>query len=829
MSGLWRILGYDEVALALVEDLEQSHRLALLQGPPGVGKSWLSKGIGALWQRNGGSTVIAEGDRVQSDFGLYPFGFALAGLSAGWDDYAPVATSIARVVEAALGTGGLITSTIEGISSISRGRREPSAVFLEERELTVLHELERLGHGRPILLIADNLHWWDARSLRLLSVLLDSRLQEAFPFLRSIRVLLVQTMEPYQRVAHPSQHAAVVSLAVNRRELERVPLKDFGDVLDALGLQAALGPDAVNTIHSFTGGHLTLARRAAMHINDVGAGSLLDAARASEFVVRLLTERMSELGELGVDAVGLLEVAALLGLAFRREELLCASPLGESETVRLLAHVNEEEVLQTVDETCRFAHDLLREHFFEAGESGHGQHRLRLADCLRRLRPADYQARALNALGAGLDADARALTVQAVLAEIRAGRDWRAMPGALVDLASEGDTAAAVDALASAYELLAEYRRDECLAEIERTPYSLGKAVRAEADYLRARCLLSTRSEVDRERAREILSVWSGLEEEEFELGTRLLRLLVYGLSHLRDKTSGRELEARLQMALSERAAFDEFALDELHVLDRCSGSLVLPDMSLVRCRRAAEYFAPPAGQLLPRRPAEYYRCLSNLIAKLISNGLYREAVDTVERLERLLAQYGEDAFPRPEFARMNANLALYRAGDLSAEAAARTQEELHQRLRNDGDPYYGANALAVFRALAGNAQDASHQLADLHRVLLRRRAEPEPSMSYLLQSNATAIDYVTGADPAHCLERWNALESVLAAMPYMITPMLQRRHELLGRLMASGQSVTPVEFDEHALGAAPGEFGRLWDNFGRGFRLPEIEFWRDS
>lgn len=829
MAGLWRVLGYDEVAVALVEDLEQDHRPALLQGPPGVGKSWLSRGIGALWQRNGGSTVVAEGDRAQGDFDLYPFGFALAGLSAGWDAYAPVASSIARVVEAVLGTGGLITSTVEGIDSIRRDRREPSTVFLEEREQTILHELERLGDSKPTLLIADNLHWWDARSLRLLSGLLDSRLRGAFPFLRHIRVLLVQTMEPYQSVVHPSQHAAVMSLAVNRRELERVPQRDFGDVLAALGLQAALDPDVINTIHSFTGGHLTLARGAAVHINDSGVDSLLDAAHANEFVVRLLTERVSELGEFGADAVGLLEVAALLGLAFRREELLCASPLNDSETVRLLSHVNDEELLQTVDETCRFAHDLLREYFFEAGESGHGLHRLRLAECLRRLRPADYQARALNAFGAGLDADARALTVQAALAEIRAGRDWRAMPSALVDHATAGDTAAAVEALANAYEMLAEYRREECLSEIERTPHSLGKVVRAEADYVRARCLLSTRSEVDRERARQILSVWSGLQEEEFELGTRLLRLLVYGLSHLSDKTSGRDLEARLQMALSERAAFDKFALDELHVLDRCSGSLVQPDMSLVRCRRATKYFAPPAGQSLPRRPVEYYRCLSNLIAKLVSNGLYREAVETVDRLERLLAQYGEGTFPRPEFARMNANLARYRAGDVSAEAAASIQAELHRRSRSERDPYYGANALAVFRVLSGDSDGASELLGEYHRMLLSRHAEPEPSMSYLLQANRTAIDYITGTDPAHCLERWSALDPLLAAMPYMITPMLQRRHELLGRLMASGRSVTPVQFDEHALEAAPGEFGRLWDNFGRGFRLPEIEFWRDS
>ena len=479
MSGLWRALGYDEVAHDLIRDLCQSREPALLLGPPGVGKSFLARGIGALWQRSGGSTVTAEGDRGQSDFDLFPFGFSLEGLSPRWDVYAPAAISILRIIEAALGTGGLITSTVEGVTSTGQSLRKRPATFLIEEELAVLHKLEKLGRKRQILLIADALHWWDARSLRLLSSLLDPRLQADFPSLQNIRVLLVQTTELYQHVANPSQHAAVVSMAANRRELERVPHEAFEDVLSSVGLRVALDADAVSTIHSFTGGHLKLARMAATHINDSGAESLLDAANADEFVDRLLTKRVSEFGELGTSAVGLLEVAALLGLAFRREELVCASPVDRSETEQLLAYANEEEVLQTVDETCRFAHDVLREYFLESGEFGHGQHRMRLADCLKRLRPADYPARALNALGAGLDAAARALTVQAALAEIRAGRDWRAMPDPLVKLASAGDTAIAVDALASAYRLLDRHRTDECLSQIERTPHSLGKIVRA--------------------------------------------------------------------------------------------------------------------------------------------------------------------------------------------------------------------------------------------------------------------------------------------------------------------------------------------------------------
>ena len=120
MADLWTLLGYDAVAAGIAEAMNEGDEVCLIEGPPGVGKSWLAKGIGALWDEGGGATVVVEGDPLRTDVSLYPFSFAMTGLAKGWRDIVPAATNVARAGEALLGTAGLITSTVELLDGIRR-------------------------------------------------------------------------------------------------------------------------------------------------------------------------------------------------------------------------------------------------------------------------------------------------------------------------------------------------------------------------------------------------------------------------------------------------------------------------------------------------------------------------------------------------------------------------------------------------------------------------------------------------------------------------------------------------------------------------------------
>jgi tetratricopeptide (TPR) repeat protein len=829
VSDLWTALGYDRVAAEVAEALNNGADINVVQGPPGVGKSWLAKGIGAMWQSGGGSTVVAEGDSLKSEASFYPFGFAMAGLPSGWKSVVPALTGIARAGETLLGTAGLITATVEALASLRQSRSHDTSIFLGDTEQRILYELERLSNG-PLLLIADNLHWWDTRSLDFLGLMRDTRMWSSFPFLAEMRLLAVETVEPYQSIANPAAHEALMRPSVTHDyTLQRVPREGFEQVLVALGAKPEPSPELADKVYRFSGGHLVLAGRCATRIAEGEADAFISAADADEFIRKLLSERIRSLGTMGQEAVAMLQVAAVLGLTFRRDELVCAAEVEDHETSRLLRYCRDEAMLELFDGVGRFVHDYYRQYFLTASAQDPIAIYERLSACLRTLRPAEYELRCINALRAERTREAAVLAVHAALQKQREGEDWRGLSRPIVESVEASEMTDTVERFATALNHLNEYRYEKCLSALGGLPSELETSLLAEADYLRAMCLMSTRSEDDRAEGREILESWDGYAQEESEIGIRLMQLLLFGLTHMTDKEPGRKFERRLRRVLADRVSFDLAAKDALYTLDRCSGWLYQPDQALINTRDAVAYYGPMEGQTLLRRPLEYYRCLTNYGANLICNAEYEKSREVHRMIEDLIGDYPEGVFPRLDFPRMNGLLTEYRLDVIDAEEAVERQCHIAKSLGVDGDPFYAENALAVYLALAGRFEDSLEIFDRLDSELNRNRVNPEYSMVYLLRANR-CVTWFLSEDIGRAQGEWTALTEVVNLIAYAIRPLLVRRHELLGEVIETGESMSPRAFDEHLVTAdRPTEFGPVWQNFGRGFRMPEVEFWREN
>ena len=69
-------------------------------------------------------------------------------------------------------------------------------------------------------------------------------------------------------------------------------------------------------------------------------------------------------------------------------------------------------------------------------------------------------------------------------------------------------------------------------------------------------------------------------------------------------------------------------------------------------------------------------------------------------------------------------------------------------------------------------------------------------------------------------------MREMVAKVHYVTNPYLMRRHDLLADVIQTKAAMSAHEFD-HCLIRNRTEFGPLWDQLGRGFWLPEIEWWR--
>lgn len=823
---LWGVLRYDEVALGIAEALQESQDIALLEGPPGVGKSWLAKEIGGLWEAGGGSAVVAEGDLLKSDVSYFPLGMAMGGLPSAWRSVGPAIAGIAKAGETLIGTAGILTATIEALAKARRNRRRSPSMLLTDIERDILHELQRLARKRPVLLIADNLHWWDAQSLELLSRFQDPRLVSAFPFLTDLRILAVQTTEPYQSIANPRAHDALLEPRTTRCfKLGRIAREGFGEVLVALGSPEELSQEVIDAVYSLSGGHLALAKRCAVRLAQGEEELFIGAADSEEFLQRLLTERVKSLGSVGAEAVQMLQVAAVMGLTFRRDEVACVTDADGFETSRLLRYCRDEDLLELSDDLGRFVHDFYRQHFLSLGAVGKTGIHEKLSDCLRLLRPGEYDLRCINAINAERPREAAALGALAAMQTEREGRDREQLPAAILKIIEEGGLDAALEGMIAAHRHLTHYRFVDCLTSLDSLPRDLPKSLLAESDYIRAMSLMSTRSEEDRASGRGTLEAWSGYENEEPELGVRIMQLLLYAYTHLEDKEQGWALEGRIRQLLIDRTAFDLAAKDALYTLDRCAGGLYQADVALVRNREAVRHFGPDDEEAVIRRPVEFYRCLVNLGASLTGTAQYEEARQAGENVERLIEQFPAGSFPRTDYPRMNRVLSEYRGGRLTPAEACQRQQQIASEA-TDADPFYGENALAVYLTLDGNSE-AALEIFELLEMKLARRSAPEPSMTYLIRSNMACARFQI--DPKAALAEWIDLSDLVTQISYPSRPIYIRRHALLEEVIAEGKPSGAVALDEVLLARFPDEFGPLWKSFGRGFTIPAIEFWREN
>ncbi len=189
MNRLWSLLGYDWVADELLSYFRSNlqHRVAVVDGPPGAGKSTFALGVGAAWRDGGGRVAILEGDDLNERRDLYPFQRGISVLDPGWSAVRSAAEFVPKLIDFVAGTGGGVTLAVEGATRLREGARGRKAIFITPEERKIISDLEQAAGHKPMLLIADNIHWWDVASLSLLQQILSPEAIEAYPFLAAIR------------------------------------------------------------------------------------------------------------------------------------------------------------------------------------------------------------------------------------------------------------------------------------------------------------------------------------------------------------------------------------------------------------------------------------------------------------------------------------------------------------------------------------------------------------------------------------------------------------------------------------------------------------------
>ena len=820
------------VAARIIQKFGQEpHALARLTGPPGSGKTWAALRVASLWEQEGGAVLFAQGDAATASRPLNPFLIAVTDQSPRWGRLIrKSARGSVGLAEKVLGSPGVGGSLFDLLATAIDQKFERATRPLSGVEREILRDLRRLAKRQPVLLIADNAHWWDAASISFLNILRSNAMREAVPELARVNVLLVDTLDQQPAVDDHGYRRLVASAVQPHFELRLATRDSFEAALRALGLSKPLDREILDVLFIATGAHLKLCEQLVALIEERSleeVRELLDA----DVLGATLSARLEALGNEGVEVGALLSAAALLGLQFNLRHLACLLSVSLGQVIRMLHHAAAVELVQLDSDSAAFAHDLLRNHFLNYGSDEERSQRLvRLAQCLKLLKPGEYEFRARLLIDAGEPDYACELAALGAVRRIRDGAAPSQVETELMGLCPANAKVLQFGReVGEIYRLLGQGRYKEALKlAVIANPSETG-LMAAERAYLAALCWLEQQTSEGFAESRSILRDWRTKLGDEPELWVRFGLLLQQALVLSGEFDAARALERELHIELSKRTGFDADATTILQIQNRRAAGVNSAGIAEVRIQKSVAYFSVPDHRNQVRHPIERYKALTNHAAILVMLGRNGEALDAAVEAERFVMENPETSFPRKDVLAHNLTLAAYRADRTDAHASIQRQQQVVTSLDGASDNFIQRCSLSSLNLLADDV-DSADILARALEEEIKADAIGESYLLYYASTLREAIA-VRQSDWAAAERSLEATEAILASVNWISAPYVRKRHQLMRSLVAERPSSlgSGPELDRALLVRNPREVGDCWSHFGRLILLSDLSFWCDS
>lgn len=209
----------------IINEIHEGEQHILIEGKSGSGKSFTIKQLQIELDKEKYRTIIFDGDYQYDDREYYPFKKALFS-----DIDSPKEVIIGGVAEASkeIPVAGNVVSYI--IQSFVAKKGIKNNLILNSEEQNILSKLRQILKKSNVVLIFDNIHWWDRRSLQLLKLLLTNKQILNPDKLQKFTIIFSITSN------QPVIHGDLVDSIIKETEYKKMPfpvisLTEFKDAL----------------------------------------------------------------------------------------------------------------------------------------------------------------------------------------------------------------------------------------------------------------------------------------------------------------------------------------------------------------------------------------------------------------------------------------------------------------------------------------------------------------------------------------------------------------------------------------------------------------------
>jgi hypothetical protein len=790
-------------------------QVMVARGPLGSGTSWILDRCADAWQGLDKSALIARGESFARDRHLFPW-LTLA---------LPGAKHLARiqVLKDTVSQGSRAVPMIGSVTSYlveealdhRRRRLAREALLLTAQEQDLLFVIQASAHNKPLLLVLDHLDTWDEASWSLLALILSSKLDDLYTCLADAQILVGCSGEIPSRLRSLIPNNEFREFDIRLIERQEMPLAtatfDFPSLTER----------DLDLLYAITNGRLDLLHDVARQLRQSDLKSV--TSDWVEFYSGLVGRRMEALSIQTRSLENLLSAAAIIGESFTVSDIHCLTGSAMDELNAALGVAAGENLLSSIGDIAQFQSAELHRYFHRAGATNHGKYHAKFAECLRLMRPGDYENRVRHLLLAGDPENALTCYAQAVLAARRDHRHAQS-PGELQKHPSWPSIESYLEGMQKAYDAYDSRRIADGLRMLESVETFVPEVLIAERDWLEANFLLLQHSVVSYERARISVERWQTLGNAEAELWSRLGQLLIVAQVMTNRIDEARRLEETLTSSYWNRRQVDSSALYDLNVLRRRSECLHQLPTAAQRLESALAYFGPSSAGDLPKHPVQYYYALNNLIGNQIASGLFDIAYSRALELEFLVRNYRSIPWPALEIAANNVLLARHLSGQASTSELATLIGELIKSSPESGDHMLLQNNQGVFSALAGKVTEAQSLFETLHKKLMAD-AEPDEYHCYFVGNNLAVLLALAGETKkaADLLAKHSGL---LNRFYPGLRGTLLKRHPLVMDALSVATGLNASDFDRYIFEHHPPQVGPQWKFYGHMLLLSDVQFW---
>lgn len=801
----------------IISYMREGGQYILIEGKSGSGKSYTIKQLQIELAKENYHVIIFDGDYQYDDREYYPFKKSLFSDQDSSKDI--IVGGIAETSKGIPAVGNLVSYII---NTWSERKKSVKNMVLNSEEQNILAKLRQILKNPNIVLLFDNIHWWDRRSLQLLTMLLTNRQMLNIDKLSQFTIIFSITTN------QPVIHGDLLDCIIKETKYKKFPfpsinLTEFKDTLFSHTLQN-FSPEQNKLLYNLVNGHLQVFFEIINEIKNHNFDFNATYENNRQYLSSVLEKRLKDFGADSTQILKTLEYASIMGISFSLYELQNITQSTENEIRNIISKTSQLTITEQTNEIdyIKFAHDIIREIFKTKVEEQHAEYYQALARCIKEIKPDQYLRRARCFIKCHASEEAVLLYILEIIKQMRLyGEVLSTVYDEIKPLLNHLQIEY-IELMQAAYTLYANKKYREAVVKLDLILDIYPIELLAERDILRIRCYSKTMasSEIEKYIIKYNDTRKESTYNNEKDIWERYSQVLMIAFAHLGDIKSAREIEKEILQNLSQRLNYDDAAMKRIHIVKRVANSIHDIEMSSVLVQDAFNYFGSSVSGVRDIR--HYYISLVNYSTILINRGDFDKAYNLTIDGINIERDNSDVDFPRIELLRNNYIIAGYLSGNLGEDDCILIYDEMLSDMPIISERLFYKSNLSIFWALKNEPQkafDVLHEEAKLHY----EGDEKEGLYQYRVVTNTSIYQYMLGDHNNAIIQ----LESICDLTRRLINgSYFHKKNELLLRLMNENISVTGKEWLNILFTVQPSFQDISWNYFGLGYAFMAVCNW---